>query len=212
MEHRLGYPWTRSWILLLLLLAGCIRTAPPPVIRQYTLAYAPPAEGLATLPAVVQVEQPLQTAPDCATLDMLSAEGDYRLTEEPYRRWRATPGRLVGHFLRRDLQRSGGFRAVVGPDSRLRPTHVIEGVVEAFYRVAEGGRPAALLTVSLTLLGSADRTGLRRPLYQRRYTRRAAAQGLDAEALAAAMSGAMADLSRQVVEDVYRIVAAGGNP
>lgn len=198
------------WPLLAVLLAGCVTPgAPPPVLHHYTLDYPPPVKGLTPLPVVMQVAQPFQAAPAYATLHMVVTDGDFGRTHDPYHRWRATPGQLVGYFLARDLQRSGGFQAVCGAGSRLRPTHVLEGIVEEFVRTQAAGRPAAGLTVTLTLLRTGPAHTARPPLFQRRYQRRVEAPAGHAGALAEAMSRAMAELSAEVIRDVHRSLAAG---
>jgi ABC-type uncharacterized transport system auxiliary subunit len=194
---------------LVLLLVGCIGPARNPVhkIDYYTLEYAAPvADSRATLPVILGVQR-FQTAPEYRGNQIVYRDRHYNRNAYAYHKWRAHPGELVSFFLARDLQSSGRFRAVFSPEQNQTATHLIEGAVEEFFEYDDDQAWRAMLSVSITLLKENEPNITRRVVFQKQYRLSKPCQRKNPQALAAAMSQAMAELSPMILNDVYRFLA-----
>lgn len=195
---------------LVLLLIGCLGPARNPAhkIDYYTLEYAPPAAGEhAALPVILGVQR-FQAAPEYSSNQIVYRDRHYRRNVYAYHRWRATPGELVSFFLARDLQHSGRFQAVFNLEQSQPVTHLIEGAVEEFFEYDDDQNWQARLSVSVALLKENEPDITRRVIFQKQYRLSKACQRKNPQALAAAMSQAMAELSPMILNDVYRLLSA----
>ena len=196
---------TRIGIILLLigLLSGCFaQTGKTPFIRQYMLEYPPPLSGEGAVgEAVVRVER---FSADRMFMGqaMLYRHGPFLREAYPAQRWRIFPGDMVTEFLRRDLREAGLFSAVLSERDAEDVRFSLMGGVEEFLEIGEAKNRKALLTATITLLDLSrkETTGL--VVFQKTYRFEAAVSGEGAAGLAAAMSLAMSDLSRQVIADI----------
>ena len=198
-------PLLRTLILAAALTAGCGGIGgPPPQIDYYALEYDPPARAAQKpLPVVLRVGR-FGISPLYDDRRMVYRTAEFRRDAYVYHRWWANPAEMVPHFLARDLEATGLFKGVFVFDPHLPATHVLEGNVEAFY---EEDRPEAwwaVLSLRISLLSADEPDASRRVLFQASYAQRQPSDRKTPEALAAAMSRAMARASESILADVYR--------
>ena len=198
-------------ILLIVLLAGCLGgTAPPPLVRQYSLEYPPPRmENVSRTEALLKVGRfsvdRLYIGPS-----MLFRGGPFRRDDYHEQRWRVSPGDMVTDFLRRDLRHAGLFRAVLSARDTEETRFVLEGGVEEFLEVDEGESRKALLVAMVTLLDLSFRDVSRRVVFQKTYRCETLFTQEGSAGLAEAMSRAMSQLSMQVIIDIDSALKKGG--
>lgn len=190
-------------ILLIVLLAGCLGgTAPPPLVRHYSLEYLPPrVENVSRTDALLKVGR---FSVDRLYMDssMLFRRGPFRRDAYHEQRWRVAPGDMVTDFLRRDLRHAGLFRAVLSARDMEETRFVLEGEVEEFLEVDEGESRKALLVATVALLDLSSRDVSRRVVFQKTYRCEAPFTQEGSAGLAEAMSRAMSQLSMQVIIDI----------
>lgn len=190
-------------LLLIGLLSGCLGgTGKAPFMRQYVLEYPPPKGGERTaIEAMVRVER-FSADRMFVGQAMLFREGPFLREAYPAQRWRVSPGDMVTEFLRRDLREAGLFRAVLSERDVEEVRFSLTGGVEEFIESGEPKNRKALLTATITLLDLSRKETASLVVFQKTYRLEAAIKGEGAAGLAAAMSLAMSDLSRQVVADI----------
>jgi ABC-type uncharacterized transport system auxiliary subunit len=190
-------------LLLIVLLSGCFGgTGKTPFIRQYVLEYPPPqGGGRPVVEAMVRMER---FAADRMFMGqaMLYRQGPYLREAYPVHRWRVSPADMVTAYLRRDLREAGLFRAVISERDAEEARFSLTGGVEEFLESGEGASRRALLTATVTLLDLSRKETAGLVVFQKTYRLEAAVAGEGAAGLAAAMSLAMSDLSRQVIADI----------
>lgn len=195
--------WIGIILLLIGLLSGCLGgTGRTPFVRQYVLEYPPPqGGGRPVVEAVVRVER---FSADRMFMGqaMLYREGPFLREAYPAHRWRVGPGDMVTEFLRRDLRQASLFRAVLSERDAEEVRFSLTGGVEEFLESGETNNRKALLTATITLLDLSRKETAGLVVFQKTYRVEAAAAGEGAAGLAAAMSLAMSDLSRQVIADI----------
>jgi ABC-type uncharacterized transport system auxiliary subunit len=194
-------------LVLSLVATGCAGSRPmPPEVRYYTLSYDPPVLSLPPAAAILSV-QPLTVSPEYDTGRMVYQEREYALSEYAYHRWRSAPSQLVTALLTRDLRSSTLFRGVVSADSIVPATHLIEGNVDEFLERDEQDQWYAVLGISISLLEVDRSLPGEMVLFQKSYRTRAPSKVQHPRGLAAAMSEAMAVLSRQISVDIHAELA-----
>ena len=194
-----------SFILgLILSLASCAGLSQPsPKIEYFTLEYEPPAAtGSGPLPWVIKVER-FSAAPFHNSAQILYRDRAYGRTAYTHDRWRSTPPDLVSYFLSRDLKHSGLFRAVLPYDTGQPHSLVLEGSVDEFLEWDMEDSWEAVLTFTVTFMVAKEPDVSKRVLFQKTYHAKRPCTHRNPRALAEAMSLAMADLSTEVIRDVY---------
>jgi ABC-type uncharacterized transport system auxiliary subunit len=190
-------------LLLIGLLSGCLGgTGTTPFVRQYVLEYPPPQAGARPeVEAMVRVER---FSADRMFMGqaMLYRQGPFLREAYPAQRWRVGPGDMVTEFLRRDLREAGLFRAVLSEREAEEVRFSLTGGVEEFLESGEAKNRKAILTATITLLDLSRKETAGLVVFQKTYRLEAAVSGEGAGGLAAAMSLAMSDLSRQVIADI----------
>lgn len=190
-------------LLLIGLLPGCLGGAGKvPFIRHYVLEYPPPQRAdRPPAEAVVRVER---FSADRMFMGqaMIYRQGPFLREAYPTHRWRVPPGDMVAEYLRRDLREAGLFRAVIAERDPEEVRYLLTGGVEEFLESWEGTNRKAMLTATITLLDLSRKETASLVLFQKSYRLEAPVGGEGAPALAAAMSLAMADLSRQVIAEI----------
>jgi ABC-type uncharacterized transport system auxiliary subunit len=194
------------WIvsLLLLLIGSCVDTKQPSLeINHYTLEYASPKPGDGPqLPVILEVAR-FSAAPVYNTREMVYRDRSFKRETYTYHRWRAHPADLVSDYLARDMRQSGLFRAVVLEESKVSPTHVLEGSVDEFFEwdAPEGWK--AVLTISVTLIKAKETDTSKRILFQKTFHAVQPCEEKTPKALAEAMSQSMSRVSEEVIKTVY---------
>ena len=199
-------------IFLSLILAGCLNLKQPKnKIEYYTLEYDPPAEQ--TRPPVssaLRIDR-FAVSPIYNTNRIIYREGSFRREAYVYYKWRANPGDVVTYFLRRDLQHSGLFKAVVAGDSRLESEYTLEGTVDDFLEWDKKNGWEALLAISITLIQENEPDITKRILFQKTYTSIQPCRQKNPMALSEAMSTALSEVSEQIILDIYSVILSSGH-
>jgi ABC-type uncharacterized transport system auxiliary subunit len=185
------------------LLAGCFGgSGKTPYVRQYVLEYPPPHGGArSTVEATARVER---FSADRAYQGqaMLYRQGPFLRESYPLQRWRVSPADMVTEFLRRDLRGAGLFRAVVSNRDAEDVRFTLSGGVEEFLETGEGAGRKALLVATVTLLDDAKKETAGWVVFQKTYRVETGVEGEGGAAMAAAMSAAMAELSKRVIAEI----------
>jgi cholesterol transport system auxiliary component len=198
-------------IFLTLILAGCLNLKQPKrKIEYYTLEYEPPAEQKRQpVSSVIRIER-FAVSPIYNTNRIIYREGSFRREAYVYYKWRANPGDVVTYFLRRDLQHSGLFKAVVAGNSRLESAYRLEGTVDDFLEWDKKCGWEALLVVSITLIQENEPDITKRILFQKTYTSTQPCRQKNPQALSEAMSTAMSEVSEQIMLDISSVILSSG--
>lgn len=199
---------TVAAIVLFLFVAGCANLKQPSRrIDFYTLEYDPPhVSRPAVLPVALKVER-FCVAPGYDTTHIVFRDSAFKRNTYIYRRWRAHPGDLVSYFLYRDIRQCGLFKAAFPVENSPGASLVLDGSVDAFFEWDTNSRWKAVLSFSVVLMKEAEPDVSRRIIFQKNYHAEQACARKNPQALAAAMSRAMAQLSAQVIADVYDAVS-----
>lgn len=172
-------------------------------IEFYTLEYDPPKMVTdEPIPVVMKMER-FSVAPPYNTTRIIYRDRSFRRDAYVYYRWRANPGDLVSHFLGRDIRQSGLCTAVIPGDSRSASSHRLEGSVEEFFEWDTQDNWKAVLSLSITLMAENEPDISKRVLFQKAYRATKACAERNPGALAEAMSRAVAEVSGQIIKDIY---------
>lgn len=191
-------------------LTACLGTKGPPVESStYALEYPAPAaaDPDRRLAWSLRVDA-FDAHPFIGTDRMVYRENAFQIEAYRYQRWLAPPALLVAWQLERDLKSAGFCSAIIGSDSLLQTTHVLEGTVEEFYENDTENGWEAVLAVSLTLASNRSEDAGRRILMQRRYSASLPCRSRTPQAVAEAMSEAMADVSQRALGDIYTTLSS----
>ena len=205
--------WIRFGLVLLLpaVLASCLGSATPPQpVYYYTLHYEPPSmQQLNHLPCTLRVER-FSVSPPYNSQRIIYARDDLRRNAYAYNQWIVSPGELLPYFFARDLRQSNGFRAVLTPDSPLPATHSLYGWVEEFSELDSASQWQASAIIHISLISNLEKDPTRKILLQKRYKALESCKAKTPEALARAMSAAVADISTRVVQDLHDRLSSVG--
>ncbi len=178
-------------------------------IKSYFLEYEPSDfTNYPFLPMVIGIS-PFSVAPAYDTNRIIYREGAFERQAYFYHRWQVNPGSLIGTLLARDMKKAGLFAGVVSPDSRIVPDYRIEGSVEEFLEWDRDEQWDARLSINIVLMTEQKTAARNRVLLQKGFSVTKPCAKRTPEALAAAMSQAMADVSHQVIDEVHRTLSAG---
>jgi len=194
---------------IFVLIFSCTGSLKKPAMRidYYSLDYDPPGPaGLAPLGAVVGVQR-FQVAPLYNTNRIIYRDKQFKRNAYNYHKWRANPGDLVSYFLARDLGESAAFKAVFTLDKKLPVSHTVEGMVDEFFEFDRDNLWEAVLSVSVTLIKENEPDISKRILMQKKYRVRKPCRQKNPQALAEAMSLAMAAVSKNIQDDLYHFLA-----
>ncbi len=201
MRHGMGI--ILGVILPVFLIVGCVGTkTSKEVIKYYTLEYDPPkATVQSRLPAVIRVPR-FQVDPLYNSHRMIYTDQAFQRNAYNYHYWRANPGDLIAALMARDLRQSSIVSAVSVYDGSIQASHAIEGVVEEFYEKDTKTGWYAVLSVNITLIKVKAVDISQRILFQKRYHVQKKSLKKNPQALAQAMSRAMAEISALVIKDI----------
>jgi ABC-type uncharacterized transport system auxiliary subunit len=200
----MSFPRCLVVVLSFAFLVGCINLKQPSYhIDYFALEYEPrPAGNLNPLPHVLKVNR-FRAAPVYNTTQMIYRDRPFKREAYTYHKWRTNPGDLVSSLLARDIQRSGLFKAVVSHESRLSVSYVLEGSVDEFLESNREGVLQAVLTVSTTLMAAGERDLNKSVLFQETFHAAEPCKEKGPQALAEAMSEAMAQVSQEIIRSLY---------
>lgn len=203
----------RSSALCLLALAlltaqGCGLSRPSrPSVRFYSLDYpAPEAREGTPLPAVIRVER-FSSSPELTGAAMLYSDAPYAVKAYSLYKWRAAPADTVAFFLARDMKAGGLFSAALPYDTRISPTHSLEGRVEEFHELDASDGVSAVLSISVTLVREREPDVTRKIVFQKTYSETRKAAVNNPQAVAGAMSEAMKRVSIRVMDDIHKALS-----
>ena len=204
-------PYRRFIILSLCLtlpLAACLSFKQPKnKIDYYTLEYeVPVVSNDPPLPHVIRVQQ-FSISPLYNSNRIIYRDKSFKRQAYAYHKWRANPARLVTYFLERDLKATGLFKAVLPGDSRIAPGYLVEGTVDDFLEVDDDNAWKAVLAVSIVLVDETQTDVSQKIRLQKNYRISKPCERNNPRSLAAAMSLAMAEISGDIIDDLYRILA-----
>ncbi len=191
-------------LAVILVLSGCVGNASAPsAVYYYALDYQNDAPGASSrLPVVLRVNR-FSVSPPFNTQRIVYAEKNLHRNTYAYHHWIAQPGELLSYLLARDLDRCGGFRAVLPADATQPATHDVYGWVEEFVENDDHNPWQASVRLHITLASALDPDASRRILMQKRYSRTADCMAKTPAALAQAMSMAVAAIYEEVVRDIH---------
>jgi len=194
----------KAGAILIILMLGCGCGQPPMLVQRYMLEYPPPLMPKTTpLNDSLKVEQ-FAVAQAFNTTAMVYRTSPHKEENYRYSRWRVNPGYLVADYLTRDLRNTHYFKAVLSADSANQARFALDGGVQKIQEVDQGKVWEASLALSITLLDTSENEITRRVLFQKNYQATEAMTEKTPAGLAEAMSRALAQLSPQIITDVYQ--------
>jgi ABC-type uncharacterized transport system auxiliary subunit len=195
-------------LCLALNITACLKLKQPRnEITYYTLEYDPPdVAAQRCLPYVIRVN-PFSASPVYNTNRIIYSDKSFKRQAYAYYKWRANPAELIAYFLKRDLEKSGLFKAVLARDNTFPPAYLLEGTVEEFLEADKENTWEALLSVSIALIDENEPDISQKILFQKSYQSSRNCREKNPQALAAALSQAMSQVSKEVINDTYKALA-----
>ena len=193
-------------ILSTLLVCGCLNLTQQPnkKINYYTLEYDPPkTANLKSLPFVIYIER-FNVAPLYDSNRIIYRQKKFKRDAYIYHKWMANPGDFVTHYLTRDIKHSSLFRTAFSSSNSYSSTHIINGTVDEFFEQDDNNIWKAVLSINITLMSNDEPDISKSVLMQKRYRSIEPCSKKNPQALAEAMSKAMANISNRIIRDVYK--------
>jgi ABC-type uncharacterized transport system auxiliary subunit len=205
---------SRAKIILILLmglslfLTACLDLKQPSnKIEYYSLEYDPPRmSDQPVVPHVIKVTL-FSVSPIYNTRKIIYRDDAYKRTAYDYHKWQANPAALVTYFLARDMQQSGLFKAVVTRNNRFPHAYVLGGTVDEFLESDLQDGWQANLSLNIHLSSEHETDASKKIIFQRSYHISKPCRQKNPQALAEAMSAAMAEASTQIIDEVYNRLA-----
>lgn len=195
-------------LILALAGAGCTGWKQPHLkVDYYTLEYDPPAGQGRPLAHALRVER-FQVSPLYNGERIAFRQDAYSRGAYDYHRWRSNPGDLIAYFLARDLRAGGLFRSVDVMGGSAAADVAIAGCVEEILEIDHPHGWEALLTLTITLVQIGQPDPSRQVLMQKQYRSVKACEQKHPRAVVAAISQAMAEVSPQIIADIYKTLTA----
>ncbi len=199
-------------VVVLFMLSACAGSKADKPTYYYTLDYPSPAPmEKSKLPQVLRVDR-FAATPPFHTQRIIYADKGLHRNAYAHFQWIAAPGEMLAFFLGRDLRNSEAFKAVLPPDAAVLPSHTVKGWVETFLEEDFTSHGQAALKLSITLMDARETDVSRRVIFQKSYAAKRECTAKTPAALAEAMSEAAAQISAQMVHDIYDALAGIQNP
>lgn len=198
-------------IFLLLPLSSCMNLKQPnPEIKYYALEYNPPIySGKDQLPCIIKLES-FSVSPIYDTMGIIYRKEAFERDAYTYHKWSVNPADMLTYLVGRDLKSSGLFKGVVIPGERNKEiTFRLGAIIDEFYEL-DGDKEwngVLSLSISLTPEGKAKNSGI--DMFQKTYSVTEKCEKKNPAALAAALSRAMENVSRQIGEGLYEFIRQG---
>jgi hypothetical protein len=195
-----------SWMGGALLLAGgCVGIERGYPDRRYFVitsanSIAPTTVGHASPQQVLLVGN-LRVSPRYDGKSFVYRRSEAHFESDFYNQFLAFPGAILTEEVRKGVAAAGIFQTVIAGSSRLDPTHLLEGSVNALYGDFRGGDPPrAVLEMEFFLTReSASNPDI---LLQRQYQKSVSITGASAEALVRGWSRGLAEIIEALVVDL----------
>lgn len=129
---------------------------------------------------------------------------DVRFTSDPYSRFIAEPGAMLGDQMAAWLGRAGPFRTVTDPESTGPAHYVLEATITELYGDFRPGKtPAAVLAVQFALI---DQTAARpKAVLERAIARRVDLPQASPDALVRGYGTALAEILSELTTDLQAV-------
>ena len=175
-------------------------------VQHYMLEYASPEiTDLKPLPVSLKVER-FSVAPAYNTNRIIYRDASFKRDEYFYHKWRANPGDMVTYFLSRDIRDSGLFKAVLPHGSEFPFSYVLEGSVDEFVEWDSPEGWYGVLAITITLMAENEPDVTKRILFQKTYRAEKPLTEKNPQGLTQALSLAMADISKNIIMDIYSVL------
>ena len=194
-------------LTVLFLAVGCVNFKQPRNrVQHYMLEYtSPEMKDLKPLPVSLKVDR-FSVAPAYNTNRIIFRDGSFKRDEYFYHKWRANPGDMVTYFLSRDIRDSGLFKAVLPHGSEFPFSCVLEGSVDEFVEWDSPEGWYGVLGVTITLMAENEPDVTKRILFQKTYRAEKPLTEKNPQGLTQALSLAMADISKNIIMDIYSVL------
>jgi len=193
-------------LLAAVVLAGCSVTRPAPVKGTFLLDPAAPPAVAKSQASSMRVGTVNVAAPFRGK-NFVSREGELRYEADFYNEFLVPPATMIGEITSRGLERAKAFTLVAPVNSATRTDWLLDGFVSSlFVDAREQGRMYAEVAVSYYLFRADAGTAM--PVWTRDYRQRVPLTASTAQAYAAALNTAFA----QILADLARDLAAAELP
>ena len=118
---------------------------------------------------------------------------------------------MLADSLLRDMQTSELFRAVFSRYAVEEGRYIIQGGIGEFFLRIEKDNKTAVVSLDITLRDSQQREATKRILFQKNYRREELLKDQTPRGYCQAMSGAVQNISRQIITDVYQAIKVSHN-
>lgn len=189
-----------------LILSACASVGQPSKkIDFYTLEYDPPRleNEREKVPFTIKISR-FQVSPLYNSNKIIYRDKAFARNEYYYRKWRANPGDTITYLLKRDLQQSALFKAVFSHEDRFSSDYLLAGAVDEFFEQDNPDFWEAVLSITITLIKENEPDVSRRVIFQKSYRTRTPSLQKNPKSFSEAMSLAMAQVSEQVIRDVFQ--------
>jgi ABC-type uncharacterized transport system auxiliary subunit len=191
---------------VLFFFSGCIGGKRPNVIDQYTIEYSSPAfNGFSRIDTSIKVGM-FSVNQAFNSPAMVYAPAPFQQDAYNYNRWIVNPGDMITDYLLRDLRNSGLFAAVFSYSGTEEAPFLLQGNVEKFLEVDEKDSSKAELTLNATLIDTSRKGLTNRIVFQKNYSAAGPPEKKSARGFAESMSGAMQNISKQLISDIYHSI------
>ena len=189
---------------------GCVSLNKPyQQTYSYTLEYQLPNAGNQTnLPTTLRVEN-FGASSAYNSNRILYRDTSFTRNAYIYHKWRSNPAAMIRDLLERDLRNSGAYKAVLHRENRLPADFSVEGQVEEMLEWDTAETWEAVLAIQITLIDNRRITAAEKIVFQQTFTARKNCRAQSPQALAGAMSEAMAEISDRILATIYQHI---GNP
>ena len=202
--HGQGHHLPLLLLVLCLVLSACVGPSHPlQDVSYYTFSYAPPRTVTDSKLTVVLQIDPFTASPPYDTERIVYQPEPYQRNVYHYHRWQSNPADLVAQYLARDMKASGRFAAVLTNIGRLSATHVVTGMVDEILELDTKNGWEAIIDITITLSKADEPQADKAIIFQKSYRKSALSASRSPSAVVAAMSTAMADVSENVIADVF---------
>jgi len=180
---------------------GCSVLSRPAPVKNVFLIDAPAPPAAASMhPGTLQVRA-VNLAAQFRGRSFVYRETDLRYVADFYSEFLVAPGAMLGEATARGLERARVFARVVPPGAPPDGNFVLDGFADAFYiDLRDASKAVAEVSVTFFLSRSDPATPV--PFWSKQYQRRVPANGPGADAQAAALSAAFADITAELARDL----------